>query len=92
MGPVDFVIHLLNFAAPAAAVALAVALGARFIMPKPAPGRGWRAHAAINFAAGLLALGAGLAWFGRDGKMATYAALVGAVALSQWIAGRGWKR
>jgi hypothetical protein len=31
---------------------------------------------------------AGLAWWGVDGKMATYAALVVVIATSQWLFGR----
>ena len=45
----------------------------------------------LTIAAGLVALGAGLWWFGRDGKMATYAVLVVAVATAQWVVGRAWR-
>ena len=34
---------------------------------------------------------AGLWWFGRDAKMATYAALVVVMALCQWVFSRGWR-
>jgi hypothetical protein len=34
---------------------------------------------------------AGLWYFGVDGKMATYAALVVAIAGCQWLSGRAWK-
>jgi hypothetical protein len=36
-------------------------------------------------------LAAGLWHFGVDGKMATYAGLVAAVATAQWLGSRGWK-
>jgi hypothetical protein len=36
-------------------------------------------------------LASGLWWFGRDGKMATYTALVIAVATCQWLSGRAWR-
>jgi hypothetical protein len=36
-------------------------------------------------------LGVGLWFFGRDGKMASYAALLVVAATSQWIGGRGWR-
>jgi hypothetical protein len=39
----------------------------------------------------LFTLTAGLLLFGHDGKMATYAALVLAAALCQWLLLRGWK-
>ena len=38
-----------------------------------------------------MVLVAGLVFFGRDGKMATYAALVLAIASSQWLLLRGWR-
>jgi hypothetical protein len=91
MGPLDTFFHLLSFVAPALAVAVLVALAARVIMPRQAPGLSWWLHVAINFIAGVLVLGAGLWYFGVDGKMATYAALVMAIACCQWLFGRAWK-
>jgi hypothetical protein len=90
MGPLDFTFHVLGFAAPALFVALAVTFAARFVGVAPASLRWW-AQAAINFTAGLGVLAAGLWYFGVDGKMATYAGLVVAVAAVQWLCGRGWK-
>lgn len=92
MGPVDFLAHLLGFTAPAFFMALAMALCARLFRLDRAAGRRWWVTAALNFAAGLAVLVAGLLFFGNDGKMATYAVLVVAVATSQWLAGRGWAR
>ena len=57
----------------------------------PAPALANAAQAAINSAVGVLVLLVGLWFFGRDGKMATYAALVTLVALSQWATGRQWR-
>ena len=91
MGFLDLLDHLLNFAAPALAVALVVTLGAPLVLPRTAQGPGWWGRFAINCAAGLAALGAGLWYFGRDGKMATYAVLVLAVASAQWLAARAWR-
>jgi hypothetical protein len=91
MGPIDFLLHLLNFAAPALVLGLGVALAARWFRLDRSQ-RAWWVPVAINFVAGLLALVAGLWYFGRDGKMATYAALVLAVASAQWLAGRAWTR
>lgn len=91
MGPLDTFIHLLSFVAPALAVAVLVALAARVIMPRPPAGLSWWRHIAINFVAGVLVLGAGLWYFGVDGKMTTYAALVVAIASCQWLCGRAWK-
>ncbi|MCW5649725.1 MAG: hypothetical protein KIS62_08270 [Ramlibacter sp.] len=91
MGPLDLLLHLLNFLAPALFVALVLTLLARLFMKNKAVALAWYAQAAINFVVGVAALGAGLAFFGRDGKMATYAALVVACAASQWAAGRHWR-
>jgi hypothetical protein len=90
MGPAATFWHLSSFAAPAVAVALALALAARFLLARP-EGRGWVGHAVVNTLAGIFALAAGLWWFGVDGKMATYGALAGAVATSQWICSRAWR-
>jgi hypothetical protein len=39
----------------------------------------------------VLVLGAGLWYFGVDGKMATYAGLAVAVASTQWVLCRAWR-
>ncbi|HSV44999.1 MAG TPA: hypothetical protein VLJ58_04325 [Ramlibacter sp.] len=88
MGPLDLLFHLLNFAAPALVVGLLLALCARLAWP--GGGSVWT-HAGLNALAGVAVLAAGLWYFGRDGKMATYAALVGVAAFSQWLLSRGWK-
>ena len=87
----DLFFHLIGFAAPAVAVAMLVALGARGVMPTPAVTRPWWLQSAINSIVGVLVLAAGLWHFGVDGKMATYAALVVAVASCQWATSRGWR-
>lgn len=91
MGPLAFLIHVFSFAAPALAVALLVTAGRRLVLPRGALQPGWRASFAINFVAGLAVLAGGLLYFGRDGKMATYAALVLVVATVQWLIGRAWR-
>jgi hypothetical protein len=87
----DFLKHLLSFIAPALAVAAAMAFAARWLLPAGPQRPSWRASFAINFVAGLVVLAAGLWWFGRDGKMATYAALVAVVGTCQWLVGRAWR-
>jgi ABC-type nickel/cobalt efflux system permease component RcnA len=91
MGPADFTLHLLSFAAPALCMALLLPVAARFLMPKQAAARSYRTQAAINCIAGVLVLGAGLWYFGRDGKMATYAALAVVMATAQWLSLRAWR-
>ncbi len=88
--------HLLNFAAPAAAVALLLVLLTRlgfglFRTNRPLVQSEW-ARVAIIFISSIGILVAGLVVFGRDGKMLTYMALVAGAALCQWVLIRGWSR
>ena len=91
MGAFALFLHLLGFLAPAVFVGTAVALGARLLIGRAPQGGTWWAHSAINSVAGAVALAAGLRAFGVDGKMATYAACVAAIATSQWILSRAWR-
>ncbi|MBE7939805.1 MULTISPECIES: hypothetical protein [Ramlibacter] len=82
--------HLTTFAAPALALGLGVAWAGPWLLRRPRSlGLGWQFL--VNAAAGLAALAAGLLHFGVDGKMASYAGLVAAVASCQWLSSRGWK-
>lgn len=91
MNAIDLLEHALSFAAPALAVALGLALAGRFLLPQAGPRPAIWILFALNLLAGLAVLGAGLWYFGHDGKMATYALLVVAVATVQWLAGRAWR-
>lgn len=91
MGPLSAINHLLNFVAPAFGVALLLALGAKVFWRKRPAAQGLLAQVAINSVVGCAVLTAGLVWFGRDGKMATYAVLVLACATVQWVLQRGWR-
>ena len=91
MGLLDLIDHLLNFVAPAVFVAIALAMLGRFYMKKVPSALAIQAQVAINMGAGVLALVAGLWFFGRDGKMATYVAMVVAIALAQWLGARQWR-
>jgi hypothetical protein len=84
MGVVDFAVHLLNFASPALVVALLVTFLARFIFGNQAAASVWYTRVAINFVVSLVALLAGLWYFGRDGTIASYTAMVLGCATSQW--------
>ncbi len=83
--------HVLNFLAPALWLALLLPLASRWIFRKRAKRPGFRVQVTVNFALGLLALGLGLWFFGRDGKMATYLGMTVIVATSQWLMLRGWR-
>ena len=90
MGPLDLLIHLLSFLAPAFLLAILVGLAGRLVLPAGSRPALWRSIL-VNFLAGAGVLLAGLWFFGRDGKMATYAALVIVVATVQWLSGRAWR-
>ncbi len=87
VGPLDALWHLLNFVAPAVFVGATGAALAKLLWRRELAGAGWLRLAAWGSVAGTLALVAGLVGFGRDGRMATYGAMVGAVALALWWAG-----
>jgi hypothetical protein len=91
MSALDLLFHLLNFAAPAFFVALLLALLFRLAMHKRSTATGLWTQLAVNFAAGLAVLIAGLVFFGRDGQIATYAALVAVCGTVQWWLLRGWR-
>ncbi|MGF6348810.1 hypothetical protein [Variovorax sp. W2I14] len=84
--------HLLNFVAPAAFVALVLALVGRFLGGRRAGVPRWWVQWAITFGAGVGVLVVGLMVFGRDGVMTTYAALVAVCGTVQWLAMQGWRR
>ena len=95
MGALDLLVHSLNFAAPALGVALLMRLfsllSKKFSKRSQGPvARGW-VQLWVNFTVGLVALAGGLWFFGRDGMMATYGALVVSVGLSQWVLNKGWR-
>ena len=91
MGPINLLNHLFNFLAPALAVGVVLALAGQWFMKKSPSAPGLLAQVAINVVAGVLALGAGLWFFGNDGKMASYAAMVVVCATSQWLGARSWR-
>lgn len=87
--------HFLNFLAPAAGTALLLMLFSRFfgrflVSKKPLTLTIF-AQAAIIFIVNVMVLAAGLVLLGNDGKMATYAVMVLASAVCQWVFWRGWR-
>lgn len=83
--------HLLNFVMPALAVALLLVTGCHLFQRKRAKAYGWWRPVAMLFAVGCAVLLAGLWFFGNDGKILTYGALVVACATSQWLWMRSWR-
>ena len=91
MTPALLLNHLLNFALPALAVALLLALAARLLLKQCAGAPAVWAQVAVNAAVGVLVLLAGLAVTGSDGRLGTYAALVAVSGTVQWWLIRGWR-
>lgn len=87
MGPLDAVWHLFNFIAPALGVALLSSTLAKLAWRRELAAVPWRRLSLWAAVAGVLTLSAGLALFGRDGRMTTYGVLVVASALALWWVG-----
>ncbi|MFM2034786.1 MAG: hypothetical protein RL459_51 [Pseudomonadota bacterium] len=92
MGPLDFLLHLLNFVAPAFGLAVLLPWAARWVFGAPAAALPWFKQVAILGAVGSLVLLTGLWLLGRDAKMLSYAALVVASATSQLLMSRSIRR
>lgn len=90
MGPFDALWHVLNLLAPALGVGLIAPALAKLLWRQALRGVRWWPLARWTAAACALVLVAGLVITGRDGRMATYVAMVGASALALWW--RGWMR
>ena len=91
MGFFDLTVHLLNFCAPAVALAVLLPIFPQFSKRKVAKMPVYYAQAAIIFIATLPVSLVGLWYFGNDGKMATYAAMVVVAATTQFVLRKGWK-
>ncbi len=92
MGLLDGINHLLNFVAPALAVALMMPLLGRLVVAKGAARPAYLVQAAVVFGVGLAVLLAALWFWEHDGKMLGYAAMVVACATAQWLMQRAWVR
>jgi len=81
----DLLVHVFNFIAPAMAVGCLLALTAPVLNKRWPAARTLASQAAINCVVSGAVLALGLWYYGRDGKMATYSAMVLAAASSQWL-------
>lgn len=89
MGPLDALWHLGNlFAVPLLLGVIAAAL-AKLFWRTSLRGVPWRRLALWACASACATAVAGLVFFGRDGRMATYAAMVLLSALALWWRGFG---
>jgi hypothetical protein len=93
MGPLEQIIHTLNFIAPAWAVALFCVLVARLSARWWLPLASWSLmqQTLVSGALGTAVLAGGLVLWGVDGKMATYSALVITCGTAQWFMCKGSK-
>lgn len=90
MGVLALFNHGINFLAPALWLALGLTLASRIFIRKRALAHTILAQAAILFGSCSSVLLLGLVVFGQDGKMLTYAALVGVSASVQsWMLRQG---
>lgn len=83
--------HWVNLLAPAIGVAVLLVLMGRFLFKKRSRGLALWHQFSILFVLNTFVIGLGLWFFGRDGKMATYASMVLASATGQWLILRGWR-
>ncbi len=89
MGPIDLLNHLLGFFLPALVVGALAAALAKGVWRKNLRAVRWARLTRWSVAGCALASVGGLVAFGRDGAMATYAAMVLASALALLWAGFG---
>ena len=82
--------HFFNFVAPALWVAAAAVLCGGLLVS--APGPRWPKRLGCNFLVGLSVMALGWLVLGSDGKMATWVALVAAVALSECLLRQAWRK
>ena len=92
LAPIDAFWHLLNFFAPAIGVGLLAPSFAKLLWRRELKGVRWTLLCAWATACCAAVLFAGLLAFERDGKMATYAAMVVVCALTLWWVGFGRRR
>lgn len=89
MGPLDVLWHVGNLFLPALALGALAAGLAKLVWRRELAAVPWKRLAGPASAACAAVVLAGLVLLGRDGKMATYAAMVAACALTLWWRGFG---
>jgi hypothetical protein len=82
--------HFSNFIAPALWMAAAAVLFGGFVASTPGPR--WPKRLACDFVVGLVVMSVGWMVLGSDGKMATWAGLVLAVAVSECLLRQAWRK
>ena len=87
MGLLDALWHLANLFLPALALGALSAALAKLLWRRDLAGVGWRPLALAAALANAAVVLAGLVAWGRDGRIATYAAMVAACAITLWWRG-----
>jgi len=87
MAPIDAFWHAINFLLPGLVVAVLGASAAKLLWRHDLAAVPWHRLALWACLASMAALVGGLLMFGRDGKMATYGAVVVAAAAALWWSG-----
>ena len=90
MSAADLLNHLLNFVAPAFWIAVLLTVAARLVVPGPTR-VAWPWRLALDAGVGVLVLVLGLVLTGHDGSMATWVALVLAMATTEWCLRGSWR-
>ncbi len=89
MGPLDALWHVSNLFLPALGLGALAAALAKLLWRRELASVAWKRLAAPACAACAVVTLLGLVLLGRDGKMATYGAMVVACALTLWWQGFG---
>ena len=89
MGPLDALAHIVNFFMPALLLGLMAAAGAKLLWRRELAAVRWKRLAIGACAVCAVVSLAGLVLTGRDGRMATYGAMVLGCALTLWWLGFG---
>ena len=89
MGPLDALNHLMNLFLPALGLGTLASAAAKLLWRRELAPVAWRRLAVPACLASAGVVLGGLVLFGRDGKMATYAAMVVVCAFTLWWRGFG---
>ncbi len=89
MGPLDAFWHLTNLFVPALALGALAAAAAKLLWRRELATVRWRRLAGPACAVCAAVMLGGLLLWGRDGRMATYALMVGGCAVTLWWRGFG---
>lgn len=92
MNPIDAFWHIMNFFAPAVVVGLLAPMLAKLLWRRSLKGVSWARLSRWTTGWSAVTLIAGLVFFGRDGKMATYGAMVLGCGMTLWWVGFGPRR